>query len=339
MKKLLLIATGGTIASRNMGEGLQPKITGEELLSYVKDAENFCDVDTVVPFMVDSTNICARHWIQLVQIIEEHYEQYDGFVLCHGTDTMAYSAAALSYMLQNLGKPVVFTGSQLPIEAEGTDAINNLSDAIYFACENICGVYVVFNGIAIIGTHAMKIKTRSFDAFESVNCPDIATIKKDIIEYTAKGKSIVKKEAAQNLYGSKGFIAKINLCTDVMPLKMYPGIDGRVFDFIKNNYRGVVIESFGIGGVPDNYNDISTKLRELTEAGTAVAITTQCMYEGIDLSVYEVGQTLAKQGIINCADMTFEASVMKLMWALAEFDNIKDIKAFMEKPYFYDKSY
>ena len=94
---------------------------------------------------------------------------------------MAYSAAALSYMLQNLGKPVVFTGSQIPIEAEGTDAINNLSDAIYFACENICGVYVVFNGIAIIGTHAMKIKTRSFDAFESVNCPDIATIKKDII--------------------------------------------------------------------------------------------------------------------------------------------------------------
>ena len=252
---------------------------------------------------------------------------------------MAYSAAALSYMLQNLGKPVVFTGSQLPIEAEGTDAINNLSDAIYFACENICGVYVVFNGIAIIGTHAMKIKTRSFDAFESVNCPDIATIKKDIIEYTAKGNSITKKEAAQNLYGSKEFIAKINLCTDVMPLKMYPGIDGRVFDFIKNNYRGVVIESFGIGGVPDNYNDISTKLRELTEAGTAVAITTQCMYEGIDLSVYEVGQTLAKQGIINCADMTFEASVMKLMWALAEFDNIKDIKAFMEKPYFYDKSY
>lgn len=185
----------------------------------------------------------------------------------------------------------------------------------------------------------MKIKTRSFDAFKSVNYPDIATIKKDIIEYTAKGKSITKKEAAQNLYGSKEFIAKINLCTDVMPLKMYPGIDGRVFDFIKNNYRGVVIESFGIGGVPDNYNDISTKLRELTEAGTAVAITTQCMYEGIDLSVYEVGQTLAKQGIINCADMTFEASVMKLMWALAEFDNIKDIKAFMEKPYFYDKSY
>ena len=226
MKKILLLTTGGTIASSDTGSGLMPVAGADRLLNYVPDINKICNLYTMSVMNIDSTNMTPELMMKLAQAVSDNYDKYDGFAITHGTDTMAYSAAALSYMLQNLGKPVVFTGSQLPIEAEGTDAINNLSDAIHFACENICGVYVVFNGIAIIGTHAMKIKTRSFEAFESVNCPDIATIKKDIIEYTAKGKNITKKETTQNLYGSKGFIAKINLCTDVMPLKMYPGIDG-----------------------------------------------------------------------------------------------------------------
>ena len=178
MKKLLLIATGGTIASRNMGEGLQPKITGEELLSYVKDAEDFCDVDTVVPFMVDSTNICARHWIQLVQIIEEHYDQYDGFVLCHGTDTMAYTAAALSYLIQNNRKPVVITGAQKPIDLEITDARSNLMDSLRFAShDKACGVSIVFGGKVIVGTRAKKEFSKSYHAFSSIDYPEIALIR------------------------------------------------------------------------------------------------------------------------------------------------------------------
>ena len=139
-----------------------------------------------------------------------------------------------------------------------------------------------------------------------------------------------------SLYNSNSDIIYKLLSLEIKELIVDSNVDKELISSIRSQKIPVTIEdSF----LTDNYNDISTKLRELTEAGTAVAITTQCMYEGIDLSVYEVGQTLAKQGIINCADMTFEASVMKLMCALAEFDNIKDIKAFMEKPYFYDKSY
>ena len=150
MKKILLLTTGGTIASSDTGSGLMPVAGADRLLNYVPDINKICNLYTMSVMNIDSTNMTPELMMKLAQAVSDNYDKYDGFAITHGTDTMAYSAAALSYMLQNLGKPVVFTGSQLPIEAEGTDAINNLSDAIHFACENICGVYVVFNGIAII---------------------------------------------------------------------------------------------------------------------------------------------------------------------------------------------
>ena len=133
MKRILMIATGGTIASKRDVNGLKPLITSEEILSYVPDTREFCQTDTLQLFNIDSTNIQPMHWLAMANAIEERYMEYDGFVICHGTDTMAYTAAALSYLIQNSRKPIVITGAQKPIDMEITDAKTNLSDSLLFA--------------------------------------------------------------------------------------------------------------------------------------------------------------------------------------------------------------
>lgn len=337
MKRILLIATGGTIASSQSEDGLTPSIDVKQLLSYIPDVKNMCELEGISIMNVDSTNMNPSLMVQIAEAVAAHYEQYDGFVVSHGTDTMAYSSAALTYMLKNLRKPVVFTGSQLPIEAMYTDAKQNLSDAIRFACEDISGVFLAFDGRLISGVHAMKVKTRSNDAFASINFPAIATIKYGKITYDKAldygnywGKMKQEAEGA--------FEIATNLCEDIFVLKMFPGIGPEIFDFIKGHYKGVIIESFGIGGIPNVDHDIVAKVHELVVSGAAVVITTQCTYEGIDLDIYEVGQKLAKQNAIIAGDMTTEALTMKLMWALGNFEEIRDVKAYMEMPCCGDRS-
>ena len=160
MKKILLIATGGTIASKYTKEGLSPQISAEELLEYIPTAKEFCTIDTVQPFSLDSTNVCADHWLQLAQLIEKKYEFYDGFVICHGTDTMAYTAAALSYLIQNNRRPIVITGAQKPIDLAITDARSNLLDSLRFASHDRAhGISIVFGGKVIAGTDGRILDT------------------------------------------------------------------------------------------------------------------------------------------------------------------------------------
>ena len=338
MKKILLIATGGTIASSESEDGLTPSIDVKQLLSYIPEIESICHLEGVSVMSVDSTNMNPTLMVKIAEAIQEHYDEYDGFVVSPGTDTMAYTAAALTYMLNNLEKPVVLTGSQIPIEALYTDAKKNLSDAIRFACEDIVGVYIAFDGSIISGTHAMKVKTRSADAFKSINFPVIAEIKLGRITYNqALMYGDHWKKIKPEVKGP--FSVSTKLCSDIFVLKIFPGIGTEIFDFIKTNYKGVIIESFGIGGIPNVDNDIVSKVHELVEAGLAVVITTQCIYEGIDLDIYEVGQKLAKQNAIVSADMTTEALVMKLMWALGNYEQISDVKKYMETAHFADRSY
>ena len=136
MKQILLIATGGTIASKSTARGLAPQISAEEIIGYIPSAKEFCQIDTAAPFNLDSTNVNSRHWLELARLIEKKYEYYDGFVICHGTDTMAYTAAALSYLIQNNRKPVVITGAQRPIDLPITDARSNLLDSLRFASDD-----------------------------------------------------------------------------------------------------------------------------------------------------------------------------------------------------------
>ncbi|MFR2945316.1 MAG: asparaginase, partial [Lachnospiraceae bacterium] len=178
MKKILLIATGGTIASTTGKHGLSPTVSAEELIEYVPEIRKCCEADYIQPYNIDSTNVTPAHWLTLAEAIRENYAAYDGFVVCHGTDTMAYTAAALSYLIQNSKKPIVLTGSQKPIDKEDTDARINLRDAFsYAASEKSAQVTIVFHGKAIAGTRAKKIRTKSFNAFDSVDFPVLATVR------------------------------------------------------------------------------------------------------------------------------------------------------------------
>lgn len=329
MKRILLIATGGTIASSPSAEGLTPALDVEQLLAYLPDISSLCQLAGVSIMSIDSTNMTPKRMGVIAQTIGQYDQQYDGFVVAHGTDTMAYTAAALTEMLRHLNKPVVLTGSQIPMEAPDTDAKKNLSDAIRFACEEIRGVFVVFDGIAIEGTHAMKCRTRSRHAFESIDFPVLAQIQDGMIRYT--------KEILQSVFwntmhekSAEELQMQPELCTDVLVLKLFPGMGTEIFDVIQRQFRGVVIESFGIGGIPDEQPSVLDKVQELAQAGVAVVITTQCIYEGVDLDVYVVGRHLAKQPILVARDMTTEAIVMKLMWALAHFDTLSAVKSYVE---------
>ena len=155
MKKILLITTGGTIASIQTGNGLIPGLSGEQLLEFIPKLKDMCEIDVKSLFDVDSTNIYFKHWLKLANVIKEEYDKYDGFVICHGTDTMSYTASALSYLIQNSKKPVILTGSQKPINLDISDAKTNLLDSFTYACDiNSKGAVLIFNGNVILGTRA-----------------------------------------------------------------------------------------------------------------------------------------------------------------------------------------
>lgn len=321
MKNILLLATGGTIASVGGNEGLVPGLSVEELLDYLPELSSGLHIDGKILMNQDSTNLQPEDWETIAEAVYKYYDDYDGFVITHGTDTLAYTSSALSYMLQGLDKPVVLTGSQVPISFQKTDARKNVSDALRFASEEIGGVYIVFDGRVILGTRAVKMRTKSYDAFESINHPYVAYINKNEVKYQWKP---AKAEAP--------FSLNTNLCSDVFLMKLYPGMKPEIFDCLKGLYKGVIIESFGNGGLPFAGRNLLPKVQELTEMGMAVVITTQCLEEGEDLLLYEVGHKVAQYDVILSGDMNTEALVAKLMWALGQSESLEEVKRIVETP-------
>ena len=316
MKKILLITTGGTIASIATEKGLIPGLTGKQLLENVPSIYNMCKVDVLTLFSIDSTNVYYKHWLKIASTIKENYEKYDGFVVCHGTDTMSYTASALSYLIQNSKKPIVITGSQKPINLDISDAKTNLLDSFTYACDDDAkGVVLIFNGNVILGSRARKVRTKSFDAFSSIDYPRIAIVKDGyVIHYI------------NNLSTDTKFYDSLN--PRVGLLKLTPGVDETVLEFMLNKYDGVVVESFGVGGLP-NYE--GSKFYEIVEKytnmGKIIVMTTQVQNEGSDIAIYNVGHQLKKQdNVLEAYDMTTEAVVTKLMWILSISNDSKIIK-------------
>ncbi len=308
MKKILLIATGGTIASKPTERGLAPAISPEELLSYVPEIAEVCDVSSVEPFYLDSTDVCAEHWLAIARIIEENYQTFDGFVITHGTDTMAYTAAALSYLVRNSAKPVVLTGSQKSVYLRDTDARKNLADAFAFCADGeASGVHVVFDGNVILGTRAKKTRTRSYNAFASVDFPAIAILR------DGKPFYYIREPKPQ---GAPLFSHALD--GGVFVLKLIPGQRADIFDYLDEHCRALVVESFGSGGFPD-YGDgaLLSRLQRFLGAGKTAVFTTQVEREGSALDNYEVGRRLRAMGrVLEARSMTLEATVAKLMWLL-----------------------
>ena len=216
-KKILLIATGGTIASALGADGLTPQLGADGLLRYVPEIFSFCEVDAVQPYSIDSTNVTPAHWLTLAKTIRENYEKYDGFVVCHGTDTMSYTSAMLSYLIQHSPKPIVLTGSQQPIDKEDTDARINLRDSfLYASYEKACDVVIVFQGQIIAGTRAKKIRTKSFNAFTSVDFPCLGVIRDGKIIPYITTPSCKRKQASNN----SPFIPGVNVISATFSLSL-----------------------------------------------------------------------------------------------------------------------
>ncbi|MGN0822948.1 MAG: asparaginase [Candidatus Gallimonas sp.] len=305
-----MIATGGTIASKNSERGLSPAITAEELLGYVPEIADKCEVETVSPFNLDSTNVYYRHWLELAALIERNYADYDGFVVTHGTDTMAYTAAALSYLVQNSAKPVVLTGSQKSVCLRDTDARKNLSDAFsYCADDGAFGVRVVFDGKIILGTRAKKTRTRSYNAFSSVDFPEVGVVRDGTPVYYLND----NKPTGAPVFGK-------SLDPDVFVLKMIPGMSAQIFEYLGEHYDGVIVESFGSGGLPRYENDaFFSFVKAFVEKGKTLVLGTQVEREGSALDVYEVGKRfLSFPNVLEARNMTLEATVAKLMWILGK---------------------
>lgn len=307
---ILVIATGGTIASKEGELGLTPVMSGEELVSDIPGIRNVCTLDVIQLMNIDSTNMRPCQWLKIRDAIMEHYNCYDGFVILHGTDTMAYTAAALSYLIQNSKKPIILTGSQKPMGNPYTDAKINLYQSILYAADaKSCNVCIVFNGKVVSGTRGRKQRTRSFDAFESMNFPELAIIRDNrIIRYYTEA-----------LPAPEDLITYDRLNDRVFVLKLTPEVKSEIFSLLFDHYDAIVLETFGIGGIPAYDDSFEQAIFHWVDSGKTIAVTTQVPEEGCDLGVYQVGKKYSDHpGILQSDDMTTESIVAKLMWILGQ---------------------
>ena len=383
MKRVLVIATGGTIASAEEGSGLAPALTGEQLVAAVPAVARLADVAVSQVMNIDSTNMRPEGWLDIAAEIHRAWDSFDGFVVLHGTDTLAYTAAGLSYLVQGSCKPIVLTGSQLPMSQPGTDGVRNVTDAVRVACDDAAaGVLVAFGGKVILGTAARKVRTRDFVAFDSLNAADLGTVGESGVQWAAGARELMAPRAHLDVAGENGealsgrggsSFGLVDGCVQigeaaagreglpsdsadgslaserrecasaipaasgegsaaasslprffdalnprVMALKVTPGMDGRVIDALRPLCDALAVEAFGLGGIPE-YAGVTDALLNWDDAGKTLVMTTQCPYEGADLSVYEVGRAFCNRpGVLMGGAATTEALLAKTMWALAQ---------------------
>ena len=308
MKKILLIATGGTIASRETEHGLRPALTAEDMRAAIGTTGS--TIEVVDLLSLDSTNITPSHWQMIARKIADCRTDYDGFIITHGTDTMAYTAAALYYMLEHIDRPVILTGSQRPLGTDGSDAEGNLRLAYEAACSDFVGVCLAFGGRLIHGNAAKKIHSLADDAFRSIGRAEI-----DLTVPSAP---------------TAPFHLHDTLDTRVAIIRLYPGMKPITIDaHIASGYRGIILEGYGLGSVPGDDAEESflpTLDRARTRACTIV-LTTQCIYDGADISHYEVGIRAAELGVLAGGTLPIEALYVLLMQRLAETPEGETVKS------------
>lgn len=320
--KILLILTGGTITMvRNSRTGALYPADLETFKAFVPELFASDIQVTMMPFspLVDSSDVQPSDWQRMARAVYDNYADYDGFVVLHGTDTMSYSASALSFMLENLGKPVVFTGSQLPVGVLRSDAKENLLTAIEIAAAKredgvamVPEVSVFFEGTLFRANRTTKKNAEHFEAFDSYNYPSLA---KAGVHITYRINLIATPKAEPLKLHDK-------VCQDVALLKLFPGITEPVVEAILStpNLRGVVLETYGAGNAPSSewlYN----QLHQAVERGIVVVNKTQCSTGSVEMGKYEVSMNLLKAGVLSGFDITTEALLTKMMLLLGEYPN------------------
>jgi L-asparaginase len=320
--KVAIIFAGGTIGMVQDPKtgSLTPATDSSFITEQIPELSAKIDIDFLPVFNIDSSNMTPNHWKTIAKKIEELYDQYDGFVVAQGTDTMAYSAAALSYAIQDLGKPVVFTGSIVPMSEIGADGRNNLIYACLVATLDIAEVCVVFGNKIIRGNRAKKNHESFVDVFHSPNFPLLGEIERPIRlnEWRlarSNSKPSFKPEFESN----------------VRLVKLYPGFDPEMFDtHIEKGIKGIVIEGYGPGNVPFLDNSIIPKIKQFRQNNIPVVIVSQMEHSITNLNSYEAGFMAKQAGAVSAQDMTTEATLTKLMWLLSQHSDIKTIETQME---------
>lgn len=331
--KVLLIYTGGTIGmNRNpLTKALEP-FNFELLLQNVPELNQFDTQISTYQFSppIDSSDMSPALWTQLSHVIADHYDEYDGFVVLHGTDTMAYTASALSYMLENLTKPVIFTGSQLPIGQLRTDGKENLITSIEIAAARhqdgtaiVPEVGIYFNGHLLRGNRTTKQSAEEFNAFESFNYPHLVDAGVNITYHEDR---MLKPDF------SRPMKPHFRLDNNVIIFSLFPGIREDLIRHIiaTPNLRSIVMRTFGSGNAPQNPWLISA-LREGTRRGKVIVNISQCMQGSVEMGRYDTGYQLKEAGVISGFDSTVESAVTKLMFLQSHYDNPEQVRRYMQR--------
>ena len=308
MKKILLIATGGTIASRETAHGLRPALSGEDMRTAIGAAD--AAIEVIDLLSLDSTNIAPSHWQMIARRVADVRTDYDGFIVTHGTDTMAYTAAALYYMLENIDRPVVLTGSQRPLGRDGSDAEGNLRLAYEAACSGFAGVCLAFGGRLIHGNAAKKMYSLADDAFRSIGRAEI--------------------DLSAPITPAAPFRLHDALDTRVAVIRLYPGMKPITIDaHIASGYRGIILEGYGLGSVPgdDAEESFLPSLDRAKTRACTIVLTTQCIEGGADITHYEVGVRAAELGALSGGTLPIEALYARLMILLAETPKGETVKS------------
>lgn len=331
LNKVLLIYTGGTI-----GMGHNPDTGALEPLNFDHLLSNFpefallpTEVDTYqfTP-PIDSSDMSLRRWAQLVRIIADNYEAYDGFVVLHGTDTMAYTASALSFMLENLTKPVILTGSQLPIGQLRTDGKENLLTSIEMAAAfgedgrpMVPEVCIYFSGRLLRGNRSTKESADGFNAFNSFNYPHLCEAG---VEFQFNPHYILKPDY------SKPMIPHMSMDPNVVVFSLFPGIQENVVRhmFEAPELRGIVMRSFGSGNAPQK-QWLMRLLKDATQRGVTVVNISQCVAGFVKMGRYDTGFQLQDAGVVSGGDSTVESAITKLMFLQAHYKDVRAIRSLM----------
>ena len=321
MKKILILSTGGTISSVSTEQGLVPQDINHLLLDSIIDTDVELFVKSIM--VLDSSNIQPEEWKVIASSIYENLNSYDGIIVTHGTDTMAYSSSMISFMVQNPNIPVVFTGSQLPILHPLTDAVDNLRCALAMAKSGVKGIFLAFNRRILFGCRSVKARTSSFDAFETINFREVGTI-------SASGLIIHKEMLEDN---NKEPELHLDIDTEVFLIKLTPNTNPKIISIlVESGIHGIVIEAYGAGGIPYVRRNFADEIKKAVDLGIPVVVCSQCLYERANLNIYEVGTKILASGAIEALDMTTEASVTKLMYALGKTKDINEIKEIFLSP-------
>lgn len=326
MKNILIILTGGTFGMevKSNSKELSPaELTGDWIINIVPELKKMANITWISIFNLDSSDLSPKHWDQLGKMIQNKYKEYDGFVIVHGTDTMAYSATALSFIMKGTEKPVVFTGSQKPLKSIRTDARNNLIGAVELASMGVPEVAVFFNDVLLRGNRTTKISTEDYSTFYSYNFPPLAKVgvKTDL------KKLRLKKPAVPEW--------NFGFDNEILVLKMFPGFQSDVLGELSNkkHVKAVVIEGFGAGNIPELNQTWLDLISSLTKNKKLVVVTTQCVHGHVDLKLYSNGKKALDAGAIDSNDMTTESVIVKLMFALKHKEKYEDLLKFMQTPY------